>query len=207
MGQTLEQIIERFGATRLLQWALLAATALALASYILVLAASAISPANETPASRSAPATLSVDIQRIERASLFGQASTLPSMGGIASQLPWTLQGVFINGASGQGSAIIDTGSKAPKLYKTGQELPGGATLAQVYEDHVIINRNGSRETLRFPVNTTPPEGLATLGSKLNSSDSDLLKQVMSDESRKAVVRQRLEELRQRSIANMRSNP
>ncbi len=47
-------------------------------------------------------------------------------------------------------SAIIQ-GSSQDKLYEIGETVPGGATLAEVYSDHVVLNLGGQLETLSFP--------------------------------------------------------
>ncbi|WP_461536346.1 type II secretion system protein N [Spongorhabdus nitratireducens] len=71
-------------------------------------------------------------------------------------EIPETRMNLVLRGAiSGDGSqsssAIIEEGGSTEQLYFIGEVLPGGATLAQVYSDHIVINRNGSLEKLYFP--------------------------------------------------------
>lgn len=47
-------------------------------------------------------------------------------------------------------SAIIQI-SNQDKLYETGDTLPGGAILNQVYSDHIVIKRGNQLEKLYFP--------------------------------------------------------
>ena len=47
-------------------------------------------------------------------------------------------------------SAIIQT-SNQDKLYEIGDSLPGGATLNQVFSDHIVIKRGNQLEKLYFP--------------------------------------------------------
>lgn len=47
-------------------------------------------------------------------------------------------------------SAIIQSSSQ-DKLYEIGDSLPGGATLKQVFSDHVVIKRGTQLEKLYFP--------------------------------------------------------
>lgn len=67
------------------------------------------------------------------------------------TRLKLTLHGVFVDGAPDKGSAIIGQTNGKQLFYKTGQLVASGATLKEVYADHVVLMRNGRREVLRFP--------------------------------------------------------
>ncbi len=64
------------------------------------------------------------------------------------SRLNLTLKGVFASEPIESSLAIISSGKRDELLYAIGETLPGGATLKEVYSDRVIIERNGSLETL-----------------------------------------------------------
>ena len=59
-----------------------------------------------------------------------------------------TLFGVTVNQATGGGSAIIAGADGIQNSYVVGQEIEGGATLAGVAFDNVLIDRGGAREVL-----------------------------------------------------------
>jgi general secretion pathway protein C len=50
-----------------------------------------------------------------------------------------------------QGWAIIGASAQAARVYPTGSTLPGGSKLVEVYRDRVILDRNGTRESLVLP--------------------------------------------------------
>ncbi len=60
-----------------------------------------------------------------------------------------TLAGTIATENPQRGKAIIGNPGQA-KVYSVGQQV-GGATLRWVYLDHVILDRNGSLETLALP--------------------------------------------------------
>ncbi len=62
--------------------------------------------------------------------------------------LTLTLFGVTVNQATGGGSAIIAGADGVQNSYVVGQEIEGGARLAGVAFDNVLIDRGGQREAL-----------------------------------------------------------
>lgn len=66
------------------------------------------------------------------------------------TQLPLTLQAVFVSTAPAQSTAIVSQRGGAGKLYGTGDMLPGGARLAEIEATRVILTRSGTREELAF---------------------------------------------------------
>ena len=69
------------------------------------------------------------------------------------SRLNLTLKGVFASEPADSSLAIISSGRQDELMYAVGETLPGGATLKEVYNDKVIIERNGSLETLLLSLN------------------------------------------------------
>jgi len=65
------------------------------------------------------------------------------------TSLRLTLRGVY-QGAGNDFAIITDAGGK-DEAYRVGDALPGGATLAEIYPDRVILERNGRLETLKLP--------------------------------------------------------
>lgn len=62
--------------------------------------------------------------------------------------LPYSLHGVRADSATGRGSAIIATGDGQQLVYAVGDALTDGVTLAAIADDHVVIDRGGTREAL-----------------------------------------------------------
>lgn len=89
---------------------------------------------------------------------LFGQVSVAakPVNRVVPKQAPVTklnlvLHGVFAEADPTQGSAIIGKAGGEQRFYRIGESLGAGTSLAEVYDDHVLLERNGSYEALYFP--------------------------------------------------------
>lgn len=98
-----------------------------------------------------------VDVSRLAMADLFGQPAITAAKGSAAdapdTSLQLRLTGVFANSDPQFSSAIIaerNNPAVPAKIYRINDGLPGGATLAEVYDDRILIRRGGSSEVLRF---------------------------------------------------------
>ncbi len=97
-------------------------------------------------------AAQAVDLQSIVNAHLFGVASLSGDPNDApATSANLTLAGTLAGTDPGQGWAIIGASGQAARVYATGASLPGGTRLQAVYPDRVILDRNGSRESLMLP--------------------------------------------------------
>ncbi|MDX1694431.1 MAG: type II secretion system protein N [Ketobacteraceae bacterium] len=67
------------------------------------------------------------------------------------TNLQLELHGVFVAPVEENSTAIISEKRRDSKLYQIGDKLPGNATLAAVYENRVLLNRQGRLEALYFP--------------------------------------------------------
>lgn len=67
------------------------------------------------------------------------------------TNLQLELHGVFVAAKEEDSTAIISEKRRESKLYQVGDKLPGNATLAAVYENRVLLNRQGRLEALYFP--------------------------------------------------------
>jgi general secretion pathway protein C len=133
------------------------------------------------------PPAPAVDIPAIVNAHLFGVApqSGDPSMAP-ATAANLTLAGTLAGNEPEQGWAIIGASGQAARVYATGGSLPGGAKLFAVYPDRVILDRNGSRESLMLPRLTGGPgagypQRVATLppAAAPNASLADSVRQLL----------------------------
>jgi general secretion pathway protein C len=112
------------------------------------------------PAARGESTTApAVDFSVLTDSHLFGEASTQVVAGVAAviaapdTTLSLTLTGILAKEEDTNGGATILSDRDGGRNYQVGQSIEGadGATLHAVYADHVLLNRNGRLETLRFP--------------------------------------------------------
>ncbi len=105
----------------------------------------------------SSPTTQSESSSRTFKVSnmeLFGKAEERSTVQEVIdapeTKLNLELQGVFIAEDESRSTAIVGTKQKAGELYEIGDKLPGNATLAAVFEDHVLLRRGARMEKLLF---------------------------------------------------------
>ena len=118
----------------------------------------AVSPDAERVSSvPSAPqeAAPRVDVERIAAAHLFGRPGSRTASAAALDRTPDTklnlvLAAVFEASDPAASVAVIGTGGRAAEVYRVGDAIPGGARLAEVHSDLVVISRGGVREALRF---------------------------------------------------------
>ena len=96
-----------------------------------------------------------VDVERIAAAHLFGRPGARSASAAALDRTPDTklnlvLAAVFEASDPAGSVAVIGTGGKAAEVYRVGDQIPGGARLAAVHSDLVVISRGGVREALRF---------------------------------------------------------
>ena len=144
---------------------------------------------DSTTASSSAITQPTFKVSSLE---LFGRlevADTLPqALDAPETKLNLELQGIFIAQDAKLSTAIVAQKNKTGELFAIGDKLPGNATLAAVFEDHVLIRRGTRVEKLLFsdskfqfvsdrsPASTSPQSGggisdttRSHLGSSKNS--------------------------------------
>ena len=101
----------------------------------------------------------------------------LACAGGVAAASPkddsaiqgWRLQGLFSNGASGSGWALIDLGDGASLRVRDGDSLPGETRLLAVYRDHAVLEKGTRQITLRFS-QAVAADAIAEVGSVAGTS-------------------------------------
>lgn len=101
---------------------------------------------------------------KLQEADVVAQAIDAPE-----TKLNLELQGIFIAEEAKFSTAIVAEKNKTGELFVIGDRLPGNATLAAVFEDHVLIRRGTRMEKLLFsdtrfqfvsdeqPKSTSPP--------------------------------------------------
>jgi len=116
-------------------------------------------PQTELPQSFSSNSSDSANSNRIkrsvERYHLFGEAGKTEVVAEKPKDAPktrlrLTLKGVFTSQDDTESGAIIAEVGKSSEYYRIGDSLSGGVRLAEVYPDHVLLDRAGNYESLYF---------------------------------------------------------
>jgi general secretion pathway protein C len=114
-------------------------------------------------------------LAQISKLNLFGKAGVTPSKKierkAPETRLNLTLHGVFVEENPELGAAIIGTSGNKQKYYKVGATIMNGVKLQGVFEDRVVLLRNGQSEILRFPKvsNRSAAVSSARTGSSRNT--------------------------------------
>ncbi|MEW8027142.1 MAG: type II secretion system protein GspC [Candidatus Thiodiazotropha sp.] len=100
-------------------------------------------------------------LDSVAKLHLFGVAGAAKTVKKIDTKAPetrlnLTLHGVFVADEAEKGEAIIGTSGNVQKYYKVGNAVMSGVTLQAVFEDRVVLLRNGQSEVLRFPKVSKP---------------------------------------------------
>jgi general secretion pathway protein C len=132
--------------------------------------------AKPTPAANSRDASEQLDT--VAKLHLFGVAGVSKTVKKIDSNAPTTrlnltLHGVFVADKPEKGEAIIGTSGNVQKYYKVGNAVMSGVTLQAVFEDRVVLLRNGQSEVLRFPKVSEPRTATSTRKSSRKSASAD----------------------------------
>lgn len=116
------------------------------------------------------PLTLTVST----RTALFNSSDPFARSGAQAqgdvtvTSLSLTLFGTRMNEFSGSGSAILAGADGVQQSYAVGEEVMPGVVLSQVAFDHVVLTRNGVKESLfidqSVPAANVSPQGVPPLG-------------------------------------------
>lgn len=162
------------------------------------------------------PETTPPDITLAELA-LFGSAAATDNTSPTATNtenlpetnLRLTLRGALAADGEFPGSALIEDSSGETDAYLVGDSLPGNAVIRTVLPNRVIIERDGKLENLYFP-ETENRQGIdlasdqqtapatpapQTTSSPASSPDAG---SASDEQARRAEIRQRLQQLRQR---------
>ena len=142
----------------------LAAGAMALAWQLGQLAWLAVPSETLPPPPPAMPVTGGLQPQPASIGKAFGeQGQGLRPAGAAPAEtaLPLRLDGVLVAEPDEDSRAFVAERSGSGKVqgYRPGDSLPGGAELKQVFNDRVVLLRNGSEELLRFDKPGAQPAG------------------------------------------------
>jgi general secretion pathway protein C len=138
---------------RVATWLLALALGVQAAMIVTDLAGVGSAPAPATIAAASRVQRTPVDVASITNTHLFGVAPA-PAVGNAnapQTSMPLVLTGVIAANDPQGGLAILGPSAASTKVYEVGDNIPGGARLHAVYSDHVLLERDGSIESLALP--------------------------------------------------------
>ncbi len=111
-----------------------------------------------------------VDVLAIANGHLFGDAhagnATQDAAHAPETHVPLVLTGIIAADDPSMGLAIVGESAAVTKVYAVGQMLPGSVKLHAVYNDRILLDRNGTLESLALPhqsVATAPAPSAAGL--------------------------------------------
>jgi general secretion pathway protein C len=99
------------------------------------------------PVSRVPAAAAQTPGGALSASGLFGTAKESPFAGSSAVRLT----GVVAASGSRRGHALLRLDGKKTIAVLQGEDVEPGLRLAEVHADHIVLERNGARETLAWP--------------------------------------------------------
>ena len=139
-------------------------------------------PAPVVNAPASAPRS-AIDVGALRSANLFGTAATPagdPANAPVTT-LALVLVGVLAADDPAKGWAILGPATNAAKLYAAGSTVPGGAKLAGIYSDRVVLDRGGQLETLPMPRQRAPAAAVAAPPPPVTSSPAERMSRLATE--------------------------
>ncbi|HKT73496.1 MAG TPA: type II secretion system protein GspC [Steroidobacteraceae bacterium] len=174
---------------RMATWVLAVALSVQAAVIVTDLAGAGRGPKGPAGPPQPPPQTHSVNVAAITNAHVFGTAPVAAATGQDAANAPRTsmplvLTGIIAADDPENGLAIIGESATAVKVYAVGDNLPGGAKVHSVFGDRVVIDRNGTLESLVLPrqlqAGTAPPPSTSAL--QTTSPVVDRMRKLVADD-------------------------
>jgi general secretion pathway protein C len=102
------------------------------------------------PAAARAPAAVDLPAKSSSAGGLFGGVKQ-----GAAASGTVRLMGVVAASGGRRGHAVLRLDAKKTVAVLQGEDVEPGLRLAEVHVDHIVLERNGARETLAWPEKNT----------------------------------------------------
>jgi general secretion pathway protein C len=99
------------------------------------------------PAAARAPAAAELSGGTSSASALFGTATEAAA----AASSNVRLMGVLAASRGRRGQAVMRLDAKQSVAILEGEEVEPGLRLAEVHVDHIVLERNGARETIAWP--------------------------------------------------------
>jgi general secretion pathway protein C len=130
-----------------------------------------------------------------ELGQLFGTSSTASDGPAPSTNLRLTLLGSFVHADPQRSTAIISSEGSTAQRYNIDSEISSGVRLHSVAADRVELMRNGRRESLSFPLNSSAAGSLQSHTQDAMADPLEQLSEMESDDL--SQLRERMDALRQ----------
>lgn len=105
-------------------------------------------------------------VQIASAKTLFGNVQPDQSAGASPTGIAVKLLGVVAASAGRRGHVIVQLDGKETRVAREQDEIAPGIRVAAVHPDHVVLERNGMRETLTWPKKIPASESAASRSKK-----------------------------------------
>ena len=126
---------------------------------------------------------------------LFGSSSAASDGPAPSTNLRLTLLGSFVHADPQRSTAIILSEGSTAQRYSVNSEISSGVRLHSVAADRVELLRNGRRESLSFPLNSSTAGSLQSNTQEVMADPLEQLSEMESDDL--SQLRERMDALRQ----------
>ena len=126
---------------------------------------------------------------------LFGTSSAATDGPAPSTNLRLTLLGSFVHADPQRSTAIILSEGSTAQRYSVNSEISSGVRLHSVAADRVELMRNGRRESLSFPLNSSTAGSLQSNTQDATADPLEQLSEMESDDL--SQLRERMDALRQ----------
>ncbi|MGG5872718.1 type II secretion system protein N [Pseudomonas peli] len=126
---------------------------------------------------------------------LFGTSSAVSDGPAPSTNLRLTLLGSFVHADPQRSTAIILSEGSTAQRYSVNSEISSGVRLHSVAADRVELMRNGRRESLSFPLNSSTAGSLQSNTQDAMADPLEQLSEMESDDL--SQLRERMDALRQ----------
>lgn len=158
------------------------------------------SPALGTPAATETTLPAQVSLQQLQY--LFGTAPrTTDGQGARPTRQQMLLLASFVNPDAQRSAAIIRIAGEQPRRVTVGEQINSSTLLQAVNQDHVVLERNGEKESLYFPALRSPALTAHTPGTPAPGEPTARQLELLQDDDVKA-LQQRIQFLQQRTQGN-----
>lgn len=147
------------------------------------------------PASNNSATEAPVAAANPEIGQLFGTSSAASDGPAPSTNLRLTLLGSFVHADPQRSTAIILSEGSTAQRYSVNSEISSGVRLHSVSADRVELMRNGRRESLSFPLNSSTAGSLQGNSQDAMADPLEQLSEMESDDL--SQLRERMDALRQ----------
>ncbi|TIH09249.1 secretion protein XcpP [Pseudomonas leptonychotis] len=141
-----------------------------------------------------------VAVHSLEIGHLFGTHNATSDGPAPSTNLRLTLLGSFVHADPARSTAIIRSEGSTAQRYSIDSEISSGVRLHSVAADRVELLRNGRRESLSFPLNSSTAGNVQSNTQEIMADPLEQLSEMESDDL--SQLRERMDALREQMQAS-----